>query len=247
MVMISSKSKKYPPPLPTSTPDQSILTNPQDFNYHAALYSTATYPYRTSTSGGVPFGSGLNSLANYPWIDFERIKWDVCENASGADCLTPKGFTVMRVRIDEGVYLDVYNLHADAGYAPPFFSSAGWTFALPWYTWLTPISMMIRSEEADITARAANLQQVSDYITTNSVGNAVLVLGDTNARYTRVGDGIRVFHTQNELINPWVELILDGVEPVEGADAVVCGNPTTSQTCETVDKILYVLSLWLLI
>jgi hypothetical protein len=102
--------------------------------------------------------------------------------------------------------------------------------------------LVIRSEEADISARAANVQQVSDYITTNSVGNAVLVLGDTNARYTRVGDGIRIFHTQNELINPWVELILDGVEPVEGADAVVCGNPTTSQTCETVDKILYVLS-----
>ncbi|KAL3496528.1 Endonuclease/exonuclease/phosphatase [Aspergillus germanicus] len=173
-----------------------IIQVQEDFNYHAALYETATYPYRTSTSGGVPFGSGLNSLANYPWIDFERIKWDVCENASGADCLTPKGFTVMRMRIDEGVYLDVYNLHADAG-----------------------------SEEADITARAANFQQVSDYISTNSVGNAVLVLGDTNAT--------------NELINPWVELILDGVEPVEGADAVVCGNPTTSQTCETVDKIFY--------
>ncbi|KAL2840380.1 Endonuclease/exonuclease/phosphatase [Aspergillus pseudodeflectus] len=187
-----------------------IVQVQEDFNYHAALYRTATYPYRTSTSGGVPFGSGLNTLANYPWIDFERVKWDVCENASGADCLTPKGFTVMRVRVDEGVYLDVYNLHADAG-----------------------------SEEADISARAANLQQVSDYITTNSVGNAVLVLGDTNARYTRVGDGIRIFHTQNELINPWVELILDGVEPVEGADAVVCGNPTTSQTCETVDKIFY--------
>ncbi|KAL3456477.1 Endonuclease/exonuclease/phosphatase [Aspergillus heterothallicus] len=187
-----------------------IIQVQEDFNYHAYLYNTATLPYRTSTSGGVPFGSGLNTLATYPWIDFERVKWDVCENASGADCLTPKGFTVMRVQIDEGVYIDAYNLHADAG-----------------------------SEDADITARAANLQQVADYIDTNSVGNAVLVFGDTNSRYTRTGDGIRVFHTQNELINPWVELVLNGVEPVEGADAVLCSNPSTTTTCETVDKIFY--------
>ncbi|KAL2802236.1 Endonuclease/exonuclease/phosphatase [Aspergillus granulosus] len=187
-----------------------IIQVQEDFNYHAYLYNTATLPYRTATSGGVPFGSGLNTLANYPWIDLERVKWDVCENASGADCLTPKGFTVMRVRIDEGVYIDAYNLHADAG-----------------------------SEDADITARAANLQQVADYIDTYSVGNAVLVFGDTNSRYTRVGDGIRVFNTQNELIDPWVELILNGVAPVEGADALVCENPTSVDTCETVDKIFY--------
>ncbi|KAL2828311.1 Endonuclease/exonuclease/phosphatase, partial [Aspergillus pseudoustus] len=182
----------------------------QDFNYHAYLYNTATLPYRTATSGGVPFGSGLNTLANYDWIDFERVKWDVCENASGADCLTPKGFTVMRVQIDEGVYVDAYNLHTDAG-----------------------------SEAADVTARAKNLQQVADYIDTNSVGNAVLVFGDTNARYTRTGDGIRVLETQNGLVNPWVELILNGVEPVEGSDAILCDNPSNTSTCETVDKIFY--------
>lgn len=65
----------------------------EDFNFHAYIYETDNHPYRTATSGGVPFGSGLNTLANFDWINFERVKWDTCSNASGADCLTPKGFT----------------------------------------------------------------------------------------------------------------------------------------------------------
>lgn len=50
----------------------------EDFNYHATLYANDKHPYRTATSGGVPFGSGLNSLSNFPFTDFERVKWDVC-------------------------------------------------------------------------------------------------------------------------------------------------------------------------
>ncbi|KAL4907368.1 hypothetical protein BDW74DRAFT_176138 [Aspergillus multicolor] len=187
-----------------------IIHVQEDFNYHAALYSTDTHPYRTATSGGVPFGSGLNTLSNYDWIDNARVKWDTCSDASGFDCWTPKGFTVMRVRLDDGVYVDAYNLHADAG-----------------------------SEDEDVSARSANLQQVADYISANSIGNAVLVYGDTNARYTSAGENIRVFETQNGMVNPWVEIVLEGVQPTEGTDAVVCENPTTTEACETVDKIFY--------
>ncbi|BCS18861.1 endonuclease/exonuclease/phosphatase family protein [Aspergillus puulaauensis] len=182
----------------------------EDFNYHAALYETDTHAFRTATSGGVPFGSGLNTLSNYDWIDFERIKWETCSEASGADCLTPKGFTVMRVRFEEGVYADFYNLHADAG-----------------------------SEDEDVEARSANLQQVADYIANYSLGNAVLVFGDTNARYTSSGENVRVFETQEDMANPWVELVLDGKQPEEGIDAIICENPSTVKTCETVDKIFY--------
>ena len=39
----------------------------EDFNYHADLYATDQHPYRTPTSGGVPFGSGLNTLSNFPY------------------------------------------------------------------------------------------------------------------------------------------------------------------------------------
>jgi hypothetical protein len=46
-------------------------------------------------------------------------------------------------------------------------------------------------------------------------------------------------HTQSGLSDAWVELHQNGVYPTAGADAVVCANPSTSLTCETVDKILY--------
>ena len=87
----------------------------EDFNYHASIYETDNHPARSATSGGVPFGSGLNTLSNYNWINYQRVKWNTCSDASGSDCLTPKGFTFMRWNPSEGVFIDVYNLHADAG------------------------------------------------------------------------------------------------------------------------------------
>ncbi|KAI8917770.1 endonuclease/exonuclease/phosphatase [Powellomyces hirtus] len=181
----------------------------EDFNYHATLYANDKHPHRTPTSGGVPFGSGLNTLSNLPYIDFQRIKWKTCANASGADCLTPKGFTFMRVRLAEGVYIDVYNLHTDAG-----------------------------SDAADLSARASNLAQVSDFIHSNSIGNAILVMGDTNTRYTRAGDTILEFAQRSGLTDAWVQTILRGVPPKKGAPAIVCADPPTD-TCEVVDKFLY--------
>ncbi|KAJ5537809.1 hypothetical protein N7494_007288 [Penicillium frequentans] len=188
-----------------------IINMQEDFNYHAYIYETDNHTYRTATSGGAGIGSGLNTVSNYDWVDFTRTKWDTCSDASEYDCLTPKGFTFMRWNPSTGVYIDVYNLHADAG-----------------------------TEDGDETARNANLQQVADYIDTWSIGNAVLVMGDTNSRYTRSADtGIRVFKSQNDMADVWVELEEAGVYPTAGADAIVCDNPSTIETCETVDKALY--------
>ncbi|KAJ7236001.1 Endonuclease/exonuclease/phosphatase [Mycena rebaudengoi] len=189
----------------------NVIHVQEDFNYHATLYANDNHPFRTATSGGVPFGSGLNTLSSFNWRDFERIKWDTCSNASESDCLTPKGFTFMRLRVDDGVYIDFYNLHADAG-----------------------------TEAADVTARAANIQQVANYISTWSVGNAVVVFGDTNTRYTRAGDGIRVFATQNGLTDAWVQDARGGVAPAIGSATLLCpdGVPTNI-SCEVVDKVFY--------
>lgn len=188
-----------------------IVTVQEDFNYHAALYETATYPYRTPTSGGVPFGSGLNSMSLHPFIDSTRVGWDQCSNFDSADCLTPKGFTLIRVEVSSGregsAYVDVYNLHADAGVT-----------------------------DADLAARASNIRQLSAYIDTWSAGNAVIVAGDTNTRYTRVRDNIRLLSEANGLTDPWVELIRNGEDP---SQETLCSNPSTTNYCETVDKIFY--------
>lgn len=188
-----------------------IVNVQEDFNYHAALYETATYPFRTPTSGGVPFGSGLNTMSLHPFIDQVRVGWNDCSNTSGADCLTPKGFTLIRVELASGsegsAYVDVYNLHADAG-----------------------------TSDADLAARASNIRQLSAYINTWSAGNAVIVAGDTNTRYTRTRDNIRLLSEANGLIDPWVELIRGGEDP---SQETICQNPSTTDYCETVDKIFY--------
>ncbi|MGP4029925.1 jacalin-like lectin [Actinomadura sp. 3N407] len=185
----------------------------EDFNYHAYLYATDAHPYRTPTSGGAGIGSGLNLLSAHPTADddFERVTWDDC-NLNSGDCLTPKGFTFMRVRLTEGNTIDFYNLHADAG-----------------------------SDSGDVSARAANLDQLTEHIKSHSAGNAVVVMGDTNARYTRPGDGatLRSFAAHNGLTDAWVRLVRGGSAPAEGSPALVCDESDITDTCETVDKIFY--------
>lgn len=181
----------------------------EDFNYHASLYEADAHPHRTPTSGGVPFGDGLNTLSNYPFEDFQRVTWDDCSSGSG-DCLTPKGFTFMRARLAEGVWVDLYNLHTDAGV-----------------------------ESGDLAARRANLAQVTAFIRSHSAGNAVIVYGDTNTRYTRTGDMIAEFASANGLSDPWVDLVRAGDAPDSGEPALTCDDATVDERCEVVDKVLY--------
>ncbi|WP_416978862.1 jacalin-like lectin [Streptomyces sp. T028] len=190
-----------------------IVNVEEDFNYHAYLYSTDTHPYRTATSGGAGVGSGLNTVSDYAWDgdDFERVRWNSCQIDSG-DCLTPKGFTFMRERLAEGVYVDFYNLHTNAG-----------------------------TNDGDETSRADNLSQLTAFINSHSAGNAVVVMGDTNARYTRSADTIGEFAAANGLTDAWVQLIRGGSAPAKGSDALVCDQTgaTVPNTCEVVDKVLY--------
>ncbi|MFJ4782087.1 jacalin-like lectin [Streptomyces sp. NPDC088794] len=186
----------------------------EDFNYHAYLYAgDTTHAYRTPTSGGAGIGSGLNTLSkiSYDTDDFERVGWNSCQWDSG-DCLTPKGFTFMRERLAEGVYVDFYNLHTNAG-----------------------------TNDGDLASRADNLNQLTAFIGSHSAGNAVVVMGDTNTRYTRAGDTIAEFGAANGLTDAWVKLIRGGTAPAKGSDALVCDQTGTTvpNTCEVVDKILY--------
>ncbi|WP_340384265.1 jacalin-like lectin [Streptomyces sp. SS7] len=186
----------------------------EDFNYHAYLYAgDTTHAYRTPTSGGAGIGSGLNTLSkiSYDGDDFERVRWNSCQLDSG-DCLTPKGFTFMRERLAEGVYVDFYNVHTNAG-----------------------------TNDGDLASRADNLAQLTSFISTHSAGNAVVVMGDTNTRYTRSGDTIGEFAAANGLTDAWVQLIRGGSAPAKGSDALVCdqSGATVPNTCEVVDKVLY--------
>jgi endonuclease/exonuclease/phosphatase family metal-dependent hydrolase len=183
-----------------------IVNVQEDFNYHAALYDSCNnHPFRSATSGGVAFGSGLNSMSRFWYDDWERVKWNAC---NGVDCLTPKGFTLARVRLAEGVFVDVYNLHAQAAV-----------------------------EEADLAARRANMLQLANHIEAFSAGRAVIVMGDTNTRYTRAGDNPREL-LQRGFSDVWLSRLRNGDIPPVG-EALVCHPTTTSANCEIVDKVLY--------
>ncbi|MEU1850654.1 jacalin-like lectin [Streptomyces sp. NPDC019990] len=184
-----------------------IVNVQEDFNHHAALYAGDDHPHRTATSGGVPFGDGLNTLSDHPFEDFQRVKWNKC---TGTNCLTPKGFSLARVRLAEGAFVDLYNVHTNAD-----------------------------STDDALAARRANIEQLSDFIQENSAGNAVIVMGDTNTRYTRAGDNIRTLLTENGLTDAWVQRVKGGTPPAQGSDPLVCPTAAPSQDCEVVDKVLY--------
>ncbi|GGT57594.1 jacalin-like lectin [Streptomyces coeruleorubidus] len=184
-----------------------IVNVQEDFNYHASLYANDKHPHRTATSGGAAFGDGLNTLSDRPFEDFQRVKWNNC---TGTNCLTPKGFSLARVRLAEGVFVDLYNVHTNAD-----------------------------STDDALAARRANVEQLSDFIQANSAGNAVIVMGDTNTRYTRTGDNIRTLLSENGLTDAWVKLVKGGTPPAQGSDALVCDQAAPADDCEVVDKVLY--------
>lgn len=157
----------------------------------------------------------MNTLANFPWVDFTRTKWDECSDDTDYDCLTPKGFTFMRVQItgiadnSTATFVDFYNLHADAG-----------------------------TTDADEESRNSNVLQVLSYAETWSVGNAVLIFGDTNSRYTRTADTAIQTLLSNNFTDVWVQKVRNGVIPTVES---LCTNPQAygNTSCEVVDKAFY--------
>jgi hypothetical protein len=192
-----------------------IVQLQEDFNYHAYIYATDTHPYRTATSGPAGTGDGLNTLSSYPFEDFTRVTWSSCYPDNG-DCFTPKGFSFLRILLAPGVYVDVINLHANAG------TSSG-----------------------DETARENEWAQLTSWIAANvPAGDALIVAGDTNSRYTRTADDLRSFVADNGLTDAWVQLERGGAAPAAGSPDLVCDETAITNTCEVVSKILYRSSTW---
>ena len=180
----------------------------EDFNYNDNLYENGNlHPFRSSTKGGVPFGDGLNTLSKYPVTDIRRIPWEAC---TGADCLTPKGFSYSRIEVAKNVFIDFYNVHANA----------------------------FNHLEA-AAARRQNIQQLSAYIKAHSFGNAVVVMGDLNAHYSFSYDNIRELLAENHLEDSWIFLKHNGNFPKSGMQLPDNDILKLDDQSETIDKILY--------
>jgi len=179
---------------------------------------TVSYAYITNKDTGGPggIGDGLNLLSDFELTAFTRTQWGNCfgtQGDNGSDCDTNKGFSYARVFLEANVFVDVYTLHADAG-----------------------------QDEGSRTARRANITQLVTAInTTSPAGIPVIVLGDTNSRYTRVGnDNLQDLLNGTGVTDVWVQLKRSGLVPAAGPDIEEdCATDPGGANCELVDKIFY--------
>ncbi len=133
-----------------------IVLVQEDWDYHQELTKHVNHEYLSSHSGTAGFGSGLNRMSRYKFAFLERITWNDSYGffSHANDSLAPKGFTMARHFLSDGVVVDIYNHHADAG-----------------------------GSDGDHKARRGNFRQMMDAINRYSTGNAVIVAGDTNSGF----------------------------------------------------------------
>jgi hypothetical protein len=130
----------------------------EDFAFGASLRQSVSLPFQSPAfvrGGRLHFGDGLSQFAVQPFSALQREPWRECYGVldSYFDCLTPKGFTSTRQRLAEGVEIDVYNVHLDAG-----------------------------SSHSDQRAREAQVAQLVEAIAQRSPGRPLVLAGDTNIR-----------------------------------------------------------------
>ncbi|MBL4680942.1 MAG: endonuclease/exonuclease/phosphatase family protein [Pseudomonadales bacterium] len=144
-----------------------IVLIQEDFEFHEALDLKATHAYRSMTMMKPLLlnTDGLNRYAKKRFIDFTRIRWNDCHGYFRAanDCLAHKGFTLARHEIAQDLYIDIYNLHADAG-----------------------------RHKGDKESRQKEFSQLEEFISIHSKGNALIIGGDTNLKSTDKFDEINL-------------------------------------------------------
>ena len=104
------------------------------------------------------------------------------------------------------------------------------------------------SDQGDIDARHAQLTQLADAIKASDSENPIIVMGDTNCRYTR--EDIRAWFMDPinaderfEIKDAWVEDAWNGTYPNVGEDALMAvdkGGTYQYPQAEIVDKIFYI-------
>jgi hypothetical protein len=139
----------------------------EDFVYHQLITSAADHPHISDPK--VPdekvLGDGLTTLSVSPFAAFVRTEWRACFGAfdSGSDCGAEKGFTMATHTLENGLEVDVYNFHLDAG-----------------------------GGEEDHAARAEQVEQLIEAIAARSPGRALIAGGDTNLRVSREPSGLHL-------------------------------------------------------
>ena len=212
--------------------DWDIIGVSEDFNYNDELMSSLSANYNAGTHrGGVSWltndTDGLNliwkkslSVTGESWTSWNtHYSTGIFGTGNGADGMIDKGYRYYEAEVADGVYVDVYILHMDAD-----------------------------SDQGDIDARYAQLGQLADAITASDNDNPIIVMGDTNCRYTREDIRTAFINPINEdprfeIKDAWIEGAREGVYPNVGDNALMAvdkGGSYEYPQAEIVDKIFYI-------
>lgn len=185
-----------------------IVNVQEDFNYHEQLYYEGNrHPYRTVTKGPALWGDGLNTLSRFPIYHLKRIPWKHC---TGSNCFTPKGFSYCRIGLAKDVYIDLYNVHANA-----------------------------YEDAKSAYARRLNMRQLLAFIKVHSEGEAVLIMGDMNSSYSDPRDNVKDLVKKAGLTDTWIELMNGNQLPDIVRNIRYLPLLDIDHLSESIDKVFY--------
>lgn len=147
------------------TPDPNPLAPTRV--YHEILEGHSTHAFK-SQMADQPLGTnperesafladGLGVFSEYEMGPTTRVAWTGCfggadtGDGGAGDCLAMKGFSVATITLADGVEVDVYDLHAEAG-----------------------------RTATDQELQRADFEQLAAFIQEHSAGRAIILGGDTN-------------------------------------------------------------------
>lgn len=203
----------------------------EDFNYHNDLANeldTVVNFQIGKYRGGINLHNfklnarfdtdGLNFICKKPY-SFSNQSWTKWNKSygwadHGNDEMITKGYRYYLANLGDGIFVDFYIMHMDAD-----------------------------TGEKDNAARASQMEQLRNAILANNSNRPVIVMGDTNCRYTRdnlLGLFINPIEEAGnyEVKDAWVELCKEGTYPTLGADPLMVGELGYLQG-EVVDKVIY--------
>lgn len=218
----------------------------ENFNYHSNLWNVAWNNgagnhYNAMTHRGEISVSNAN-LGNYfsqkPLFDMDGLNvyyridgsttvaqpsnesWTAWNDHygytdHGADGLIKKGFRYYLVTLADGTEIDLYTMHMDA-----------------------------ESGEADCAARTSQMRQLVNVIKGTHNGRPIVIIGDSNCRYTRDTVKKDLIDAINEderftIRDPWIQFGRNNTYPAYGSSSIMASTEGYLKG-EVVDKIWFI-------
>ncbi|MBX3286129.1 MAG: endonuclease/exonuclease/phosphatase family protein, partial [Actinobacteria bacterium] len=188
------------------------LADGLDFNqYHERLRAQATHEYRSDVHPGpeavdlaadrydlLELGDGLGVLSRLPISGNTRVPWTKCNggfDGGASDCLAMKGFSLTTLELADGVTVDLYDLHGEAGGGPE-----------------------------DQALQVEDFEQLADYIAEHSEGRPIILGGDTNLHTDPPGADAHEDSADGEDLEIW-QRFLEATGLTDSCDATDCDGP----------------------